>query len=230
MASAHLLSLEVLVQQVKRSLVGLSASHDGEHALTSVVMRCLSDADAGSGSLADLTDLATSAANDTSHHVRRNADILSLELLSVLIMGGRSTLRSIGIGAAVVVGSRSALAEVVAISGAHDPVVAVVVTAISSTLSHAWSSAWLGSDNRVVQHGTSSSLPIIYQALANLPNSLLNAFRVALNFDDSLSRLREHLLLCHHAHAGYILDMLNLETLSTNDRTHLIVRNQKFDC
>ena len=39
---AHLLRLEVLVEEEERRLVGLGGAHDGEHALTSLIMRRLS--------------------------------------------------------------------------------------------------------------------------------------------------------------------------------------------
>lgn len=41
LAAAHLLSLKVLVQKEQSSLVGLGGAHDGEHALTGVVVRGL---------------------------------------------------------------------------------------------------------------------------------------------------------------------------------------------
>jgi hypothetical protein len=49
-----------------------------------VAKRTLSDADASARSLSDLRDLYTSSANDTSNHVGRNADVLRLQLLSIL--------------------------------------------------------------------------------------------------------------------------------------------------
>lgn len=39
----HLLGLQVLVEQEQRRFVGLGGSHDSEHPLTSLVMRCLFD-------------------------------------------------------------------------------------------------------------------------------------------------------------------------------------------
>ena len=48
LASAHLLSLEVLVEEIERSLVGLDVSHDGEHALSGIVMGCLGNRDTSS--------------------------------------------------------------------------------------------------------------------------------------------------------------------------------------
>jgi len=46
LAAAHLLCLEVLVQQEQCRLVGLGSAHDGEHALASLIMRRLGDGDA----------------------------------------------------------------------------------------------------------------------------------------------------------------------------------------
>lgn len=232
LAAAHLLGLEVLVQQVESSLVGLGASHNGEHALTSIVMGCLGDADTGSRSLADLADLAASSSNDASNHVGRNADVLGLELLSILVMGGWSTLSSIRVGSAVVVRTRSScLAEVVSVAGSHDAGVVVATTLVAAGLAtNTGSSARLSTNNRIVQNGTSSSLPIIDQALANLPGSLLDAFRVALNLNNALGRLGKHLLLRNHADTRDVLNVLNLKALSTDDRTHLVVGNQQLDC
>jgi hypothetical protein len=39
LASAHFLSLQVLVEQVKGSLVSLGTSHDSEHAFSGVIVR-----------------------------------------------------------------------------------------------------------------------------------------------------------------------------------------------
>ena len=41
LAATHLLRLQVLVQEEQGRLVGLGASHDGEHALAGLVMGCL---------------------------------------------------------------------------------------------------------------------------------------------------------------------------------------------
>ena len=228
LAAAHLLGLEVLIQEVQSRLVGLSTAHDGEHALSSLIMRSLGNADASTRCLADLTDLATSSANDASNHVRRNADVLRLELLAILVMSGWSTLGSIGVGTAVIVLSGGTLAEIGAVACTHDAVVlSVIATLIADSLTDATTS--LSSNNRIVQHCSSASLPVINQTLANLPNSLLDSFWSSLNFDDALGGLREHLLLGNHANTGDILDMLDLETLSANDGTHLVVRDQQLD-
>jgi hypothetical protein len=41
LTSAHLLRLQILVQEEQRRLVGLGGAHDGKHALTSLIVRCL---------------------------------------------------------------------------------------------------------------------------------------------------------------------------------------------
>ena len=198
----------------------------------------LGNADASTRGLSDLGDLASSPANDTSNHIRRNADVLGLQLLSILIMSRRTIapLSSIGIRSAVVVGSRRAtFAEISPIASSSDTTAVVVVLA-STVSAIAWSCALgslatgLSSDDWVVQNSAGSSLPIINQAFANFPNSLLNSFWATLNLDNALGGLRKHLLLRNHANAGCILDVLDLETLTTNDRAHLVVRDQQLDC
>jgi hypothetical protein len=39
LASAHLFGLEVLVEKVKSSLVGLGTTHDREHTFSGIIMR-----------------------------------------------------------------------------------------------------------------------------------------------------------------------------------------------
>ena len=107
MVAPHLLRLEVLVEEKEGRLIGLGRSHDGEHALAGLIVRslrgmlvttlngtasltCLSDGDSGSGGLPDLADLAAGAADDAANHVCRDADILSLNLLAILIVSRRA--------------------------------------------------------------------------------------------------------------------------------------------
>ena len=86
MAAAHLLSFEVLVEEIQCRLVGLRAAHDSEHALAGIIVwswdllassvgvymgvgRTFRNRDARTRRLADLADLAASSADDASHHV-----------------------------------------------------------------------------------------------------------------------------------------------------------------
>ncbi len=39
LAPSHLLGLQVLIEEVKRRLIGLGASHDSKHTFTSLIMR-----------------------------------------------------------------------------------------------------------------------------------------------------------------------------------------------
>jgi hypothetical protein len=233
LASAHLLCLEVLIQEVQGGLIGLCTAHDREHAFASLVVRGLGNADSSTRSLADFADLATCTANDTADHVGRDANVLGLQLLSVLIVSRwTTTLGSIRVGAAIVILSWGTLTEVSTVACSHDTIVVVIATSISSkTLTHAraLASTGLGSHNRVVKYGSSASLPVINQALADLPDSLLDTLWSTLNFNNALGRLRKHLLLGHHANTGDILDVLNLQALSANDRAHLIVGDQQLD-
>jgi hypothetical protein len=79
-------------------------------------------------------------------------------------------------------------------------VVAVTATSLlSTTLSHIRSTAGLSADDWVIQNGSGTALPIINQTLANLPNGLLDTLGSALNFNNALRGLWEHLLLSYHA-------------------------------
>lgn len=144
--AAHLLRLKVLVEQEKGRLVSLGGTHDGEHAFATFVVGSLyklviwdmgfygeevsylGDRDAGTGGFANLGNLASSTANDATDHVSRDADVLSLKLLAILVVGGRASGRSVRVGTtavrttatattAAVVGSG---AEVGTVSSAHD--------------------------------------------------------------------------------------------------------------
>ena len=226
--SAHLLCLQVLIEKVKCGLVGLGTAHDCEHSLSSLVVWRFSDANARTRSLANLADFATGSADDTSHHVRRNANILGLELLSILIMCWRATLSGIRIRSAVVVAGCT-FAEIGSIASSHNAwaiVLAGSITSSHASLAHSSYRTRLCANNRIIEDGASTALPIINQTLANLPDGLLDAFGAALNLNNTLSGLGKHLLLRDHANTRDILDMLDLETLSANDRAHLVVRDQ----
>lgn len=240
LAPAHLFSFEIFVQEEKGRLIGLGSTHDGKHALASLVVGSLGNGDAGTRRLADLANLAASAANNASHHVCGDANVLSLDLLSILIVSRRTARGSIGIGAATK-GAATAVAEVGAVSSTHDARAAAVVASVTSTsvsnaatttttttTTHA-SGTRLGANNGVIEDSASATLPVIDQALADFPNGALDALGGALNFDDTLGRLGQHFLLCNHTHAGDVLDVLDLETLSADNSSHLVVRDEELD-
>lgn len=203
LAAAHLLALEVLVEKVECGLVGLGGAHDGEHTLTSLIMRSLGDGDASTGGLADLRDLAATTADDASDHVRWDGDVLGLDLLSVLVVGWDAASDTLTVRATV----EGAWSLVATDSGA----------------------AGLSADNWVVEDGALATLPIVDEALADLPDGSLNALWVTLNLDDALGRLWEHLLLGDHTDTRDILDVLDLESLATDDGTHLVVGDKELD-
>jgi hypothetical protein len=235
LAAAHLLGLQVLVEKVQRRLVSLGTTHDGEHPFTSVIMRRLGNADSRARGLPDLRDLAAGAANDASHHVRRDRDVLSLDLLAVLVVRGHtavgSTTLTVGVGSALEAARCGTLAEVGAVAGASHASVVVVATAavVHPALTQATLSAGLGAHNGVVEHGAGAALPVVDEAFADLPDGLLDALGAALDLNDTLGGLGKHLLLGHHADAGDVLDVLDLQTLTTDDRAHLVVGDEEFD-
>ena len=74
-----------------------------------------------------------------------------------------------------------------------------------------------------------SALPILQQAFSNLLYCASDGLGGALNFDNTLGGLGEHLLLRDHAYAGVVLDLLDLQTLATDDGAHLVVRDEEAD-
>lgn len=223
LAAAHLLALQVLVEEVESSLVGLSGAHDGEHALSSVIVWCLGDGNSGSRGLADLRDLASTTADDASNHVRWNGDILGLDLLSVLVVSWDTASGTLTVRATVE-SAWGILAEISSVTSAHHTVVVILTTLSADALSTS-----LSADNWVVQDSACSTLPVIDKALGNFPDSLLDTLWGTLNLNDALSGLWEHLLLGNHADAGDILNVLDLETLAADNRTHLVVGDEELD-
>lgn len=223
LAAAHLLTLEVLVEEVEGSLVGLGGAHDGEHALSSIIVWCLGDGDSGSRGLADLGDLASTTTDDASNHVGWNGDVLCLDLLSILIVSWDTASGTLTVRAAVE-GTWGFLAKISSVSSAHHTSIVILTALRANALSTS-----LSADNWVVQDSASSALPVVDEALGDLPNSLLDTFWGTLNLDNALGRLWEHLLLGNHSDAGDILDVLDLKTLAANYRTHLVVGDKKLD-
>jgi len=229
LAAAHLLGLQVLVQQIESLLIGTGTTSDGEHALAGVIMRCLGDGDAGVGRLADLADLATAASDDTADHVRRDADVLGLHLFAILgVRWGRGPAG--GIGARSSRKGRRRVTEVSAVTSAVVRASAHTTGGCATAVGQRdRTSTRLNPDGGVVEDSAVAALVVVDEALANLPDSLLDTAGRALDFDDALGGLGEHLLLCDHAYAGGILDLLDLQALATNDGAHLVVRDEQAD-
>ena len=234
LATAHLLGLEVLVQQEESRLVSLGSAHDGEHAFASLIMRSLGDRDAGARSLADLADLAASAADDASHHVCRNANVLRLDFFTILIVRRWAAAGGIRVGSASerARAARRAIAEVGTVASAHDTRAGVLA---ASSIGGAVSSgsdatiSRLRADNGVVEDGARTALPVVDEALADLPNGALDSFGGTLNLDNSFGGLGKHFLLRNHANSRGILNVLDLQALSADDGSHLVVRDEKLD-
>lgn len=228
LAATHLLGFEVLVQKVKCLLVRTWTTGDGEHALASVVVRSLGDRDTGTGALADLADLAATASNDAADHVSGDADVLSLDILSFLYGRRWAALRA-SVAARWVGLCGCTTSEVSSVAGTVvRSLLWGAAKASRSTSAVNWRrSTSLDADYRAVEDGAISALLIVDEALANLPSSLLDALGRTLDFNNALSRLWEHFLLCDHAYTRGVLDLLNLESLAANDSAHLVVRDQQ---
>ncbi len=148
-------------------------------------------------------------------------------------MGRGAAGRGIRVRAAVV-WARGAVAKVRAVAcprhagaAVRDPVLHVAAGAPSDGRRAA---SALGAHDRVVQHRAGAALPVVHQALADLPDGTLDALGGALDLDYPLSRLGQHLLLGDHAHARHILNVLDLEALAADDGAHLVVRDKELDC
>lgn len=226
LASAGLLGLEVFVQQVQSLLISLSAAHDREHALSGLIVRRFSDGNAGSRASAYLGDFASTPADDATDHVRRNADILSLNFFAVLSDKGIAAVGGIGIRASAIATGLT-VAEIGAVTSAVVRTTAVAIAHAAGV--HRGGSANRCTNRRIVKDCAGSPLPVVDEAFSNLPNSLLNTLWSALHFHDPFGRLRKHLLLSDHSHTGSILDMFDLQTLSTDNGAHLIVGDQEAD-
>lgn len=228
LAATHLLRLEIFVEKVKCLFIRAGTTGDGEHALASLIMRCLGDRNAGARCLADLADLAATAADDAANHVCGNADVLGLDIFTFLNSRGWSAIRCTITARLIGCGGNSA-SEVSSIAS---PVVASLLGSATKAGGSASTIDWrrcarLNANDWAIEDCAVSALFIINEAFTNLPSGLLNAFGRALDLDNAFSGLRKHLLLSNHAHSRGILDLLDLESLATDDGTHLIMRNQQ---
>lgn len=167
----------------------------------------LGDRNASTRGLANLTDLAAGPADDATNHVRGNADVLRLDLFTVLVMSGGATRCGIRIRAAAK-GAATTVTEVSSIASAHDTGASVLSPAATrgteaagaAAEAAAAGSSWLSAHNGVVENRAGSALPVVYKALANLPNGALDTLGSTLDFDNALGRLGKHLFLSNHAH------------------------------
>lgn len=226
LATAGLFGLEVLVQEVQSLLVRLSTSHDREHALARLVVRGFRNRDSSSRAPADLRDLGSTTANDAAHHVSRNADVLGLDLFAIFGDKGITTVGNVGVGSTAVT---RLVAKIGSVAGAVVRAsAAVTVGGSRGSLGHGSGSGTDRRTNRrVVEDGTGATLPVVDEALSNLPDRLIDALGGSLHFNNAFSRLGEHFLLGNHAHARCILDVLDLQALTSDNSTHLVVRDQK---
>lgn len=155
-------------------------------------------------SLANLTDLAACAANDTANHIRWDADVLSLDFLSVLVVSGWSSAAHVRIRSTLEAARCRSVAEVSTVASAHDTGWSTVFAPACGVAAHATgqgTAARLSADRRIVENSTCATLPVVHQALADLPDGALDTLRRSLHLHDSLGRLGKHFLLRHHAHA-----------------------------
>lgn len=194
----------------------------------------LGNRDASAGGLADLADLAAGATDDAANHVCGNADVLRLELLAVLIVGRRAARGSIRVGAAVEGTTATVAAEVGTVAGPQDAGTAELLAPAGRSVSCVGGRAdgggsRAGAGDGVVEDGAGATLPVVDEALGDLPDGGSNAFGGALDLDNPLGGLGEHLLLGDHANARGVLDVLDLEALAADDGTHLVVGDEKLD-
>lgn len=225
LTTTSLFGFKVLVQEIQSLLVGLGASHDGEHALTGLVVRGFGNRDASSRASSDLRDLGAATANDATHHVSRDADVLGLNFFAVF---GDKRVSTTGVG----VGSSTVATGVVTeIGSVACPVVRAAAESVVGG-GGSWAQG-AGADRRancrVVEHSAGTALPVINEALSDFPDRLLDTLWSSLHFNDSFSRLGEHFLLSNHAHTGSVLDVLDLQALASDDGAHLVVRDKKTD-
>lgn len=64
-----------------------------------IIEAYLGNRNASSGSLANVANLAAATANDAPNHVGGDANVLSLDFLSILVVGRRAASGSVGIRA-----------------------------------------------------------------------------------------------------------------------------------
>ena len=83
-----------------------------------------------------------------------------------------------------------------------------------------------GSTGLVVD-GPLSPVPVTQQALSDLVDGLLDGLDVALDLDNSLGRLGQHLLGSDHSGTRGVLDLLDGSAGLSDDGSHEVVRDQQ---
>lgn len=74
---------------------------------------------------------------------------------------------------------------------------------------------------------TSHLVPVLGEASSDLEDGGVDRFDRTLDLDNSLGGLREHLLGSDHSGTGSVLDLLDLQSLSTDNGTHEVVGNEE---
>jgi hypothetical protein len=85
----------------------------------------------------------------------------------------------------------------------------------------------ISGSTRLVVDSSLTPVPVTQQAFSDLVNSLLDGFDVALDLDNSLGRLRKHLLRSDHTGTGSVLDLLDRCSGLSDDRTHEVVGDEQ---
>lgn len=149
----------------------------------------LGNRNAGSRRLTDLTDLAAGPPDDAANHICGDADVLSLDLLAILIVCRGTAAGCVRIRSAAE-WSNTTIAEVGSVAGAHNPRTTVVASAATVVVVASQATgAGLRAHNGVVEDSAGTTLPVVDKALANLPHSSLNAVGSALDLDNSFRGL-----------------------------------------
>jgi len=248
--TSFLLGLELRVEKHESSLGGLGGTDDGEHPLSSVVMGDLGDRDPGSRQSSDLGDLgSTSTTNmlvwvcvgcrfnshDTSDHVAGNGDVLGSEV-GVVHVDRSLTLPPVGCGTGRSGGDTSPASSPVSTewsssksSSNTSPPDSTSGTSDGLSTKPSGQDAGVSSSSGMVLDGTLSSVPVFYQTLGDFEDGSLDSLDSSLDFDDSLGGLGKHFLGSDHSSTRLILDLLDLQSGSTNDGTHEVVRDQQSD-
>jgi hypothetical protein len=204
----------------------------------------LGDGDARTGKTANLGNLGSTTAticeldplfhlHDASHHVAGDRDVLGPHVWVVDSRRGLagppglpSSEGDRGLSAASPVTKSAGSTEAV---GNRSPPDTASRSSNSLGTKSTSEDTCVTSSSRVVLDGTLSPLPVLEKALGNLVNGSLDSLDSTLNFDDTLGRLREHLLGGDHASSRHVLDLLDLETRAANDGSHEVVADQQTD-
>jgi hypothetical protein len=225
-----LLTLKLVVEQEESLLIGLGSTNNSEHALASFVMRGLGDGDLGTRKTADFCDLRTGTADDATHHVGGNRDILGANVATNGVWSGRGGSRRGGDG-----GSDSRRWGSFAVGSGRSAVSTGTKYGRGgeSSSSRGWALG-LGTggtsfSSRMVEDCANSALPIFEKATTNLFDGTADTFSSTLYLNDSFRRLGKHILGCNHTSARSILNGFDLHALTSDDGTHEIVGDEEAE-